>query len=91
MTVKEIENTLYNLQYTINRQRHLTIDDNKIIVRMGRELVAWINGYNNYLIMNYSESTEKKTIFGYPLEIDYENSMRLEVHLVEQVHVSKGD
>lgn len=87
MTVQEIENTLYNLRYTIEKQRHLCIDDNKISVRIGRELMAWINGYNKYLIMNYSESAEKKTIFGYQVEIDYDNTMCLEVHVIEGVYV----
>ena len=87
MKAQEIEGTLSNLQYIINIQRCKTIDESKIKVRMGRELAAWIRGYNRGLIMNYSEPTEYKTILGYPLEIDNENVMCLEVALIEKVHV----
>lgn len=89
MTAQQIENTLYNLRYTIEKQRHIYGNDNKIRVRIGRELAAWIRGYNKMYIMNYPDGTTKKTIFGYPLEIDYENPMCLEVCVVEPVYVDK--
>lgn len=87
MTVQQIENTLYNLRYTIEGQRHIYGNDGKIRVRIGRELAAWINGYNKMYIMNYADGTMEKTIFGYPLEIDYENPMCLEVCVIDPIYV----
>lgn len=87
MTVKEIENTLLNLRYAIEEKRHLVLDDNEIRLRIGRELLAWFNGYNSCLIMNYADSTQHKTIYGYPIEIEYEKTMCLEVHIVYSVPI----
>ena len=90
MKAQEIENTLYNLRYTLEKQRHIYGNENKITVRIGCGLAAWIRGYNKELILNYREPENYKSIFGYPVEIDYVNPMCLEVHFIEQVHVSKG-
>lgn len=87
MTVQEIENTLYNLRYTTEKQRHLYGNDNKIRVRMGIELINQITAYNKMYVTNFEERVEEKTVFGYPLEIDYKNPMCLEVCVVEPIHV----
>ena len=91
MTAKEIEKTLNMLHFIIREKRHSFLDDKKIRVRMGRELAAWINGYNRDLIMNIADSTIQKTIFGYPLEINLENPMGLEVLIVENVPIYKEE
>ena len=87
MKTEQIETILSCLQYTIAKQRSLTLNDDNIRVRMGRELAAWINGYNRSLLAFNYEPTEYKTIFGYPLEIDNANPMCLEVELVEKIYI----
>ena len=87
MTTKEIEKTLGLLRYNIAYQRHVTGNYDKIRVRMGRELAAWIKGYVIGLIINNEDDTKSKTIFGCPLEIDNENPMCLEVLIVESIPI----
>lgn len=87
MTVKEISKTLDMLHNSIEYQRHVNGNDDKIRVRIGRELAAWINGYATHLIINHADDTVRKSIFGYPMEIDNENPMCLEVCVVESVPV----
>ena len=87
MTEKEIAKTLELLKYNIDYQRYENGKDDKIRVRMGRELAAWINGYVANLIINHTDNTRSKTIFGYPLEIDNDKTMCLEVLIVENVPI----
>lgn len=90
MTAKEIEKTLGMLRDVISKQRHVYGVDDKIEIHIGRELAAWIRGYSVLLIWNYNEGgTTKKTLFGYPVNIVYDNPMCLEVHIVEKVPIYK--
>ena len=87
MTAKEIDKTLNKLHYTIDYQRHVLGNDEKIRVRIGRALLAWINCYTSGLIWNYSNAIEEKTIWGFPLEVDNVNPMCCEVLIVESVPI----
>lgn len=87
MNNTEISKTLNMLRNIIDMKIYeLGVDDDKIRVRIGREVMAWMNGYNRELI-ECAAITEYKTIFGYPIEIEYDNPMCLEVHIVEKVPI----
>ena len=89
MNDKEIATTLNRLNDIIELKKHeLGIEHEQIRVRIGRELMAWIRGYiDNFISCTYK--TQQTTIFGYPIEIEYENPMCLEVHIVESVPIYK--
>lgn len=90
MNDNDISATLNILLATIESKRYeLGIDDSKIKVRMGRHLA--------FQIMNsltdkytYDRRLDESSIFGYPLEIEYNNPMCLEVHIVEKVPIVKA-
>lgn len=89
MTAKEIEKTLGMLRDVISKQRHVYGVDDKIEIHIGRNLAAWIRGYNEALIWNCYDGTVKKTLFGYPVIVVNDNPMCLEVHIVEKVPLYK--
>lgn len=89
MNDKEIATTLNMLNSIADMKRYeLGVDHDKIRVRIGSELMAWINRYINNLLY-CSKMTKCNAIFGYPVEIEYDNPMCLEVHIVETVPIYK--
>lgn len=86
VNVKEVIHTLNMLQNIIDMKIYETgVDDSKIKVRMGRKVMAWL--IHNSSLIECAAITEYKAIFGYPIEIDYDNPMCLEVHIVEKVPI----
>ena len=86
MKAQEITNTIGKLCETIQKERHL-YGNYDLRVRIGRELLAWIAVYDSGAIINYDDHTKGKTIFGCPIEINLENTMCLEVHVVRFVPI----
>lgn len=94
MTEQKLSKIIKRLIYTIEEQRCRGVCDSKIRVRIGRELLAWIMGMSgvglsNEDIKKYEENDTLDgnimTIYGYPMEIDNERSMCLEVLVVEDI------
>lgn len=94
MTEQKLSKIIKRLIYTIEDQRCRGVCDSKIRVRIGRELLAWIMGMSgvglsNEDIKKYEENDTLDgnimTIYGYPMEIDNERSMCLEVLVVEDI------
>lgn len=85
MNDETIKKTLNKMCMTIDDKKHQGVDDGKIRVRMGKHLATRIMlTYNMTLV-----TSEMNTILGYPIEIDYDNPMCLEVHIVEKVPIVK--
>jgi hypothetical protein len=82
----DITATLGVLMGCIEIKKHeLGIDESKLKVRMGRKLADVILNFDLYLVRPFI--TKETTIFGIPLEIDYNDDMCLEVHIIEKVPV----
>ena len=91
MTKQDIENTLDKIHYGIRLQELKKDDSDEIRVRIGRELIGWINGYDVNLIQGYTAITDYKTIWGYPVEIEHNNAMCIEVHIVKKLPIYKDN
>lgn len=87
MTGKEIEKTLDRLLLVIEYHQHVDGNDDRIRVRMGKELAERIKRHYIDWVIDNADYTGNETIFGYPLEIDDANPMCLEVLTVERVPV----
>lgn len=94
MTEQKLSKIIERLNYTIEYQRCRGVCDSKIRVRIGRELLAWIMGMSGVGLSNedikkyegdYTLKGNTMTIYGYPMEIDNERSMCLEVLVVEDI------
>ena len=94
MTEQKLSKIIERLIYTIEYQRCRGVCDSKIRVRIGRELLAWIMGMSGVGLSNVDIKKNEEndtlkgntmTIYGYPMEIDHERSMCLEVLVVEDI------
>lgn len=94
MTEQKLSKIIKRLIYTIEDQRCRGVCDSKIRVRIGRELLAWIIGMSGVGLSNEDIKKNKEddtldgnimTIYGYPMEIENERSMCLEVLVVEDI------
>ena len=88
MTKEEIKNTLYKLENDLWHISNLTSGYDEIRVRIGRRLATQI--MRNFKGKIYCYADEVNTIMGYPLEIEYENDMCLEILTVTKVPLYKG-
>lgn len=90
MNDKELSTILNILLHTIESKKYeLGIVDDKIKVRMGRHLATQIIRSLNSCITFTCDTDSANAIFGYPLEIEYNDPMCLEVHIVEKVPIYK--
>ena len=92
MTTHEIESTLNNLYYTLKKREYdAVVYGNEIRVRIGRKLLAWVRGYCETIILNINDDKQNKTIFGYQIEVDDRNPMKLEILVIEKVFVVEDE
>lgn len=91
MTDKDISATLNILNGFIEAKKYeLGIDESKLRVCIGRKLATEIMYHlDRYLIVEPTIDEEYK-IFGIPIEIENNDDMCLEVHIVEKVPVIKA-
>lgn len=94
MTEQKLSKIIERLIYTIEYQRCRGVCDSKIRVRIGRELLAWMIRMSGVRLSNVDIKKNEEndtldgnimTIYGYPMEIDNERSMCLEVLVVEDI------
>lgn len=86
MNKTDIIRTLDALRNVINFQTEiLEVPDHNIRIRIGKKLIEDIKICIN--TMYYINPMQTTTIFGYPVEIDYDKPMCLEVHIVESVPI----
>lgn len=92
MTDKDLSATLGVLNgYIETKKCELGIDESKLRVRMGRKLATEIMCHlDRYFIVEPTIDEEYK-IFDIPIEIENNDDMCLEVHIVEKVPVVKED
>lgn len=89
MTKQDIENTLDKLYYQLKLQELKKDDRDEIRVRMGRRLATQIICNLDSVI--YCNVDEINTIMGYPLELEYNNDMCIEIHIVKKLPIYKDN